>query len=157
MGAREYLGCMSNHTARIAWQAAGQGSGYEQYSRDHRIEWGTGSSVSASAAPEYRGNPELPNPEELLVGALSSCHMLTFLAVCARKNTPVASYVDDATGVLERGENGRMQITRVTLRPRVEFAGEPPDRATLVQLHAQAHRGCFIANSVTTQVDVVLD
>lgn len=148
---------MSTHTARIVWEGGDAPFGYEEYSRDHRIEWGTGTSAQASSAPEYKGNPALPNPEELLVGALSSCHMLTFLAICARKNLHVSRYVDDAAGVLEKGANGRVQVTRVTLRPKVEFVGEAPDREALDKLHAQAHRGCFIANSVSCEVVTVLD
>jgi organic hydroperoxide reductase OsmC/OhrA len=148
---------MSTHTARIAWEGTDAPFTYEEYSRDHRIEWGTGTTASASSAPEYNGNPALPNPEELLVGALSSCHMLTFLAVCARKGFHVARYLDDASGVLEKGANGRVQVTKVSLRPRAEFVGAAPDRETLEKLHTQAHRGCFIANSVACEVVTILD
>ncbi len=141
---------MSTHSARIVWEGADRPA--TDYSRDHRIEWGTGSHSSASAAPAYGGNPALPNPEELLVGAISSCHMLTFLAVCARKGLHVARYVDDASGELARGASGRTMITRVTLRPHVDFEGEAPDAERLAELHAQAHRGCFIANSVACEI-----
>lgn len=148
---------MSTHTARIVWEGGDAPFGSEEYSRDHQVRWGTGTSLQASSAPEYRGNPALPNPEELLVGALSSCHMLTFLAVCARKGLHVTRYVDDAAGELEKGEGGRTQVTRVVLRPRAEFLGATPDREALEKLHAQAHRGCFIASSVRCEVVTSLD
>lgn len=141
---------MSTHTARIVWKGP-QREGAD-YGRDHEIEWGTSSRIAASAAPAYGGNPALPNPEELLVGAISSCHMLTFLAVCARKGLRVARYVDDASGELARGASGRTMITRVTLRPHVDFDGEAPSPERLAELHAHAHRGCFIANSVACEI-----
>ncbi len=149
---------MSSHTARVTWSPAVQGAEpppftYETYSRDHRVAYGTGSSTALSAAPEYRGNPALPNPEELLVAALSSCHMLTFLAIAVRKGLTVTSYVDDAVGTLAKDESGVLCVTDVALRPVVGFAAEV-DGETLARLHASAHRGCFIANSVKTKVTV---
>lgn len=137
------------------WERGDRGFGYEEYSRSHHVSFGTGTGTTVSAASEYRGDPALPNPEELLVAALSSCHMLTFLAVCARKKIVVDRYEDDAVGVLERPAGKRMQVTRVMLRPRVTFApGTVVDAALLAELHHHAHEGCFIANSVTTEVVV---
>lgn len=112
----------------------------------------TGLSFSASSAPDYKGNAKLTNPEEMLVAALSSCHMLTFLAVCAKKGFVVARYEDDAVGTLAKPESGPTQVTTCVLKPRVEFEGNAPDAETLHKLHEQAHRGCFIANSVKTVV-----
>jgi organic hydroperoxide reductase OsmC/OhrA len=143
---------MSEHHASISWARGGLPYTYEQYSRDHTIRYGTGTSQSASAAAEYRGNPALPNPEELLVAALSNCHMLTFLAICAKKKIVVESYEDEAVGFLERPSGAPMQVTRVVLRPKVVFSENAPDAALLASLHEQSHHGCFIANSVKTQV-----
>jgi organic hydroperoxide reductase OsmC/OhrA len=145
---------MSEHRAHITWRREGADFGYEAYGRDHDWRFGTGVSLRASAAAEYRGNPALPNPEEALVAALSSCHMLTFLALASRRGVVVDAYDDAAEGRLEKNAEGRLAVTRVTLRPRVRFGGEPPDAATVASLHAQAHKGCFIANSVTTEVRV---
>lgn len=145
---------MSQHEARLSWTRGQAAFTYETYVRDHRLELGSGSALDVSAAEEFKGNPRLTNPEELLVGALSSCHMLTFLAVAAKKGLAVERYEDHAVGVLERPEGAPMHVTRVTLRPKVTFSGEAPDAATLEKLHAQAHRGCFIANSVKTEVTV---
>lgn len=145
---------MSEHRAQISWQRGGVDFGYESYPRDHEWRFGTGSSLRASAAHEYRGNPALPNPEEALVAALSSCHMLTFLAVAARKGVVVDAYEDAAVGFLEKNAEGRLAVTRVVLRPRVRFAGAPPDAATIAALHESAHRGCFVANSVKADVRV---
>lgn len=146
---------MSNHEARVSWARNTDAPfTYETYSRDHRVSMKSGLVFPASAAPEYRGSPSLTNPEELLVAALASCHMLTFLAICAKKGLVVESYEDDAVGVLEKAEGAPLHVTRCALRPRVSFTGDAPDAVTLAKLHEQAHRGCFIANSVKTVVTV---
>jgi organic hydroperoxide reductase OsmC/OhrA len=149
---------MSLHRASTKWSRTTQDFVYDTYGRDHDWTFGGGASLRCSAAPEYRGNEGLPNPEEALVGALSSCHMLTFLAICARKGIVVDHYSDRAEGHLETGADGRLAVTRVSLRPTVVFAaGSAPDEPTLRRLHDSAHRGCFIANSVKTEVRVELD
>ncbi len=146
---------MSLHHTSLAWQRTTSDFAYETYGRDHVLTFGGGARLEASAAPEYRGDATRANPEEQLVGALSSCHMLTFLAVCAKKGLVVDAYTDDAEGVLEKNTEGRLAVTRVTLRPRVTFGGEAAVDATkLAELHAAAHRGCFIASSVKTVVTV---
>ncbi|MGH7232248.1 MAG: OsmC family protein [Nitrospiraceae bacterium] len=111
--------------------------------------------VPASAAPSYRGNPAHVNPEEGFVAALSSCHMLTFLAVAAKKRFVVDRYSDQAVGFLEKNQKGKLAITRVILHPQVAFGGTTlPTPEQIAALHEQAHSGCFIANSVTTEVTV---
>lgn len=146
---------MSSHLATIRWTRSTPDFQYDTYSRDHRWTFGTGTELHASSAPEFKGNPALPNPEEALVGALSSCHMLTFLAICAKKGITVDAYEDAAEGHLEKNADGRLAITRATLRPKVTFgAGAAVDAATLAKLHESAHRGCFIAASVKTEVHV---
>jgi organic hydroperoxide reductase OsmC/OhrA len=148
---------MSTHTAAIDWKRTTPDFVPERYVRDHVWTFGTGGSLEASAASEYRGNPKLVNPEEALVAALSSCHMLTFLAFCAKKKLVVDSYRDRAVGQLEKGADGKLAITRVTLEPRVTFgAGTKVDAAELRSLHDAAHANCFIANSVKTAVTVAV-
>jgi organic hydroperoxide reductase OsmC/OhrA len=114
-----------------------------------------GARIPASAAPAYRGNPAHVNPEEGLVAALSSCHMLTFLAIAAKKHFVVDRYSDHAIGFLEKNQHGKLAITRVILRPLVVFGGTtPPTPKQIAALHEGAHNECFIANSVTTEVTV---
>jgi organic hydroperoxide reductase OsmC/OhrA len=111
--------------------------------------------VPASATKEYRGDPSLVNPEEALVAALSSCHLLTFLAIAAKRKLSLDSYSDDAVGRMEKNEAGRLAITRVTLRPKIVWsAGVTVSSEQLEKLHHEAHEGCFIANSVKTEVTV---
>ncbi|MBI3804104.1 MAG: OsmC family protein [Nitrospirae bacterium] len=146
---------MSEHQVAIDWERETEAFSYQEYSRDHLWTFAGGVKLSASAAPDYLGNPNYVNPEEALVAALSSCHMLTFLAIAARKRFVIDAYHDDAVGVLEKNAQGRFAITRVTLRPKIAFSGEKqPTPEELKALHDQAHHGCFVANSVTTEVTV---
>jgi organic hydroperoxide reductase OsmC/OhrA len=147
---------MSEHRTQVSWARGADSFSYETYDRTHRWRFAGGREFDASAAPEYRGRAELPNPEEALVAALSSCHMLTFLALAARRRFVVDGYEDDAVGHLEKNADGQLAITRVELRPRVTFSGEKrPTPEALASLHEAAHRECFIANSVKTEVSVV--
>jgi len=126
----------------------------KEYTRDHVWKFEGGSEVRASAAPQYLGNDTLVDPEQAFVAALSSCHMLTFLALAARDGLVVENYQDEAVGLMERNAEKRMAITRVVLRPRITWGSEPPTEEQLDKLHTNAHKHCFIANSVTTEIEV---
>jgi organic hydroperoxide reductase OsmC/OhrA len=145
---------MSEHKASLRWSRADRPFTYQGYAREHAVVFGGGTSLRASAAPEYLGQAEHVNPEEMLVAAISSCHMLTFLAVAARRGLTVNSYEDDATGLLAKNEQGRLSITQVTLRPKIAWEAGAPDDTTLQEMHEMSHRGCFIANSLRTEVKV---
>jgi organic hydroperoxide reductase OsmC/OhrA len=97
-------------------------------------------------------DPAAVDPEEAFVSSLSSCHMLWFLSIAAKAKFCVDRYVDRAVGVMARNEDGKLAMTEVTLRPEVNFAGAPPTREQIEQMHHKAHRECFIANSVKTDV-----
>jgi organic hydroperoxide reductase OsmC/OhrA len=146
---------MSEHRMRTLWRRTSADFTYASYNRDHEWRFKGDVVVGASASPQYKGNPNCPDPEDALVAALSSCHMLTFLAVAAKRGFVVDRYEDSAVGHLEKNAQGRLAMTRVELDPRIAFAGDrKPDAATLRQMHEQAHHGCFIANSVLTEVTV---
>jgi organic hydroperoxide reductase OsmC/OhrA len=145
---------VSEHRVRVSWERGGVDFGYESYPRDHEWTFEGGVRVPGTAAPAFRGNPERVDPEAAFVAALSSCHMLTFLAIASRKRLVVDAYEDDAVGFLAKNEAGKLAMTRVVLRPRVAFAGAPPPAEQVAELHERAHRECFIANSVVTQVEV---
>lgn len=147
---------MSEHRASIHWQRGETAFDYESYPRDHAWDFGHGLHVPASAAPQYFGSAERCDPEKALVAALSSCHMLTFLAIASKKGFVVDDYSDDAVGVLEKNAEGRLALTRVTLQPRIRFSGARiPDGDEIERMHEGAHRNCFIANSVRTEVSVL--
>ena len=149
---------MATHTATVRW-AASPGEDYAkgQYSRAHEWRFDGGAVVRASASPHIVPAPWSDaagvDPEEAFVASLSSCHMLFFLDFARRAGMVVASYEDEAEGVMEKGPDGRVRITKVTLRPRIVFDDEP-DAATLDDLHHKAHEACFITNSVTSEVVV---
>ncbi len=145
---------MSEHRVRVTWERGGIDFGYESYPRDHAWRFESGVSVPASAAPAFRGNPSRVDPEAAFAAALSSCHMLTFLAIASRKRLVVDRYEDEAVGFLEKNEAGKLAMTRVVLRPRIAFAGATPGPEVVADLHERAHRECFIANSVLTRVEI---
>ena len=149
---------MATHTATVRWSASpGEDYARGQYSRAHSWTFDGGAVVPASASPHIVPAPWSDaagvDPEEAFVASLSSCHMLFFLDFARRAGVVVASYEDEAEGMMEKGADGRVRITKVTLRPRIEF-GEMPDQAMLDDLHHKAHEACFIANSVTSEVVV---
>jgi organic hydroperoxide reductase OsmC/OhrA len=147
---------MSDHQVTIDWKRETPDFAYESYNRDHDWHFDAGIVVRASAAPAYMGGESCVDPEEAFVASLSSCHMLTFLAIASRKQFVMDAYHDEAVGILGKDAAGRLAITTVTLRPRVQFSGEKtPTPAELTQMHEQAHHACFIANSVKT--DVIVD
>ncbi len=145
---------MSEHVVDVSWSRGEHEFTYDTYSRDHEWRFDGGITLPASANPKYLGTPGPVDPEEAFVAALSSCHMLTFLAIAARKRLVVDAYDDHAVGVMAKNEQGRLAITHVTLHPKIVWAGPEPDAETLERLHHRAHVECFIANSVTTSVTV---
>lgn len=146
---------MSEHVVTIGWVRETPDFSYETYNRDHDWTFDAGITVRASSAPSYRGNVRCVDPEEAFVASLSSCHMLTFLAIASKGRFVVDRYEDEAIGLLGRDAAGTLSMTRVTLRPRVAFGGEKvPTPEEVRLLHERAHHDCFIANSVKTEVIV---
>jgi organic hydroperoxide reductase OsmC/OhrA len=147
---------MSEHRTTVRWKRTSEDFHHERFNRDHEWDFGAGLTLPASSAPDYLGTADRVDPEQAFVAAVSSCHMLTFLALASKRRFIVDSYEVEAVGTLGKTADGRMAMTRVELRPRVQFAdGAEPDEATLAQLHEKAHKYCFIANSVITDVTVV--
>ncbi|OEE72322.1 OsmC family protein [Vibrio splendidus] len=151
---------MSEYGAVIRWQKAeDEAFSDNQYSRGHTWEFDGGITVPASSSPHVVPLPfsveANVDPEEAFIAALSSCHMLTFLGIAAKQKYVIDSYVDDAVGVLEEDESGCSSVTKVTLRPDIVFSGSKiPTAKQLDKLHHLAHKNCFIANSVKTEIVV---
>jgi organic hydroperoxide reductase OsmC/OhrA len=127
----------------------------------HSWHFDGGIEVRASPSPHVVRAPfsdaEAVDPEEAFVASLSSCHMLMFLSIAARRGFTVDEYVDEAVGYLEKRADGMLWMSRVTLRPKTTFSGASiPAGAELKALHDQAHHECFIANSVKTLVECEL-
>ena len=148
---------MSEHRASIRRKSEGDFA-KGRFSREHTWSFDGGMTIAASsspsAVPQPYSNPANVDPEEAFVAAISSCHMLTFLAIAARKRLVVDAYDDHAVGVMAPGPTGRLAITQVTLHPTIVWNGPEPDAATIKRIHEVAHRECFIANSVTTEITV---
>ena len=154
-GVASYRKRMSEHKMTLSWKRATPDFEYKTYNRDHTWKFDGGHEMEASAAPAYLGNPKNVDPEEAFVAALSSCHMLTFLAAACKKKFMLDEYSDDAIGHMEKNSEGKMAITRVELHPKTKFSGDQqPTPKDLEEMHHFAHDQCFIANSVKTEVTV---
>lgn len=151
---------MSEHLATIEWSRGDQPFLDKRYARAHDWRFDGGAEVRGSSAPSDLVPPPLSDPaavdpEEALVAALSSCHMLFFLAFAAKGGFTVDRYRDEAVGVLGRDERGKTSITSVALRPAVAFSGDNrPDAAAVDALHHRAHEACYIANSIRAEVTI---
>ena len=151
---------MKRHTyqTQVDWTGnTGEGTKtYKGYGRDHTITCEGKPQIQGSSDPAFRGDATRYNPEELLVASLSTCHMLWYLHLCAVNKVTVIEYSDRASGVMEETEDGSGAFVRVELRPVVTIlAGD--DRGKALALHGEAHRYCFIANSVKFPVEVTAE
>ena len=146
---------MPEHKVTLKWERGGAEFSYLKYPRDHTWSFDGGHTMKATAAPAYVGNPAYVDPEEAFVASLSSCHMLTFLAIACKQRFVLNSYEDEAVGHLEKNADGKLAITRVELCPKITWGGDrTPNAEELDNMHHAAHENCFIANSVKTEVKI---
>lgn len=146
------------HTATVTWTRGDQDFLDKKYSRAHVWRFDDGCEVPGSCPPSKLipvplARPDAVDPEEGLVAALAACHMLFFLALSAKAGFRIDSYSDDAIGMLGKNERGKTFMERITLRPKVVFSGDArPDQAAVDDLHHRAHRECFIANTLRSEI-----
>jgi organic hydroperoxide reductase OsmC/OhrA len=145
------------YVATVRWQRGEQAFTDNKYSRAHDLLFDGGAVVRGSSAPSSVPLPysdaAAVDPEEALVAAASSCHMLFFLAFAAKRGYRVDSYEDPAEGVMAKNELGKFYIATITLAPRVVFSGDKkPDAAAVAELHARAHHECYIAHSIRAEI-----
>jgi organic hydroperoxide reductase OsmC/OhrA len=149
---------MATYIADIKWTLKdGEDFSKGHYSRGHTVSFDGGTVTPASASPHVVGKWAVEaaiDPEEMLVAALSSCHMLSFLHVVRLAGFSVVAYSDRAKGVMEEIAPGRQAVTKVALHPQIEWMGPVPEKEKLEHMHHEAHEVCFIANSVKTKVTV---
>jgi len=149
---------MSEYTAAIRWtRSEDECFTDNQYSRGHTWEFDGGVIVPASSSPHVVPLPYSVeanvDPEEAFIAALSSCHMLVFLSIAAKRKYIIESYVDNAVGIMGKDGDGKTSVTKVRLRPHILFSGErQPTMEQLEKMHHLSHENCFIANSVKTEV-----
>ena len=150
---------MSENKATIKWTRKSPDFLRGRYSREHTWTFDGGLTVQASSSPAVvptpYSNPAFVDPEEAFVASLSSCHMLTFLFLAQKQGFLVDDYEDEAVGIVSAADGGTKWVSTVTLNPKITFGGDKlPSPAEEEQLHEQAHKHCFIANSVKTEVSV---
>jgi len=148
---------MTEYRTLVEWTRAGAAFSDNRYSRGHRWLFDGGVEVPASSSPHIVPLPmsvaAAVDPEEAFVASLSSCHLLWFLSIAARRGFIVDSYQDHAIGIMGKDATGRLAMTRVTLRPETQFSGaKRPTADDVLAMHHEAHDQCFIANSVKTDV-----
>jgi organic hydroperoxide reductase OsmC/OhrA len=147
---------MSNHTARIVWNRSAATMDPKSYSRDHSWTFDSGAMIAASAAaggpvPADTIGAGTIDPEEAVVAALSGCHMLFFLALAAKRGLTVDRYEDSPHGQLA-ASGGSTWLTTITLSPHVTWAGTPPAKEIVDAIHHDAHKRCYIGNSLKSQI-----
>jgi organic hydroperoxide reductase OsmC/OhrA len=150
---------MSEHVATVCWENSKDTFADNKYSREHTWKFDGGVEIPASASPHVvpapYSNAACVDPEEAFVASLSSCHMLWFLSIAAKKKFVVESYIDQAIGVMDKNEDGKLAMTSVQLCPKVIFIGDVlPTVEQIEKMHDEAHHSCFLANSVKTHVTV---
>ena len=149
------------YTATISWQKHPDETFADlRYSRAHRWAFDGGTTVAASSSPHVVPLPmsdaSAVDPEEALVAAVSSCHMLFFLSIAAAKKFVVSSYEDHAEGTMAKNEAGKIAMTEIILRPKLVFEGTHiPTPAQIEAMHHRAHEECFIANSLKTTINII--
>ncbi len=148
---------MDTFIINTSWTRKTDNLSFETYNRGHDNSVSGNQTIKTSAAPEYKGDRDMTNPEELLASALSSCHMLTFLAVASKSGYIVDTYNCKAEAFLGKNTEGKFAVTEINLTPETFFSGDKlPDSEQLKSLHDRAHRNCFIAQSIRTKVNVLL-
>lgn len=146
---------MSDLSIDLHWQRLEPELEPGGYSAAHTVQFNDSHEVIVDAAPEWGGEPGNANPEQVLAAALSSCHMMTFLALAAKANWPVATYHDHAVAHLGKNQRGQMAVTRIDLNPVVRFdTGFSIEAKKLEEMQHRAHRYCFIANTLADSVEV---
>ena len=150
---------MAQYSAEVIWERGDAVFTDNRYSRRHRLCFDGGLEVPASSSPHSVPLPLSDagaiDPEECLIAALSSCHMLWFLAIAGKRKFRVDRYHDQASGALEKNAKGKLYLSVITLRPEVRFSGELlPTSEQIEAMHHSAHDECYIANSVISEVRI---
>ena len=148
---------MSEISIGLSWKLGDGEMTPDNYSNQHEITFTPKIKITADSAPDWRGNAINSNPEQTLAASLSSCHMMTFLALAAKMKWPVISFKDKAIATLGKNSKGQMSVTKLELNPRVEFSNKfTVDPNEMKKVQDRAHRYCFIANSLSDEVKVLI-
>ena len=142
----------------LEWKLEGGLLSPGKYSNKHKIKYNSDIDILGDSAPDWHGNKKYVNPEQSLAASLSSCHMMTFLALAAKMNWPVLSYKDEAIATLGKNSNGKMSVVKIELNPKVKFSENfSINFNKMKEVQDRAHRYCFIANSLSKEVQVKIN
>jgi organic hydroperoxide reductase OsmC/OhrA len=148
---------MSEYEAKLSWSLGAGELAFGKYSTNHRMTFSGGLSATLTAAPEYGGDSRYVNPEQALAAALSSCHMMTFIALAAKARWKLRKYQDRAVALLGKTDDGRTRVSEIVLHPVTEFEpGHEIEPGKLSEMHERAHRYCFVANAISCEMRVEL-
>ena len=149
---------MSEISIGLTWKLGDGKMTPENYSNVHEITFTPKIKITADSAPDWRGNAINSNPEQTLAASVSSCHMMTFLALAAKMKWPVKSYKDTAIATLGKNIKGLMSVTEIELNPKVEFSNDfSVDLTKMREVQDRAHRYCFISNSLSNEVKIKIN
>ena len=149
---------MNELSINLRWDLSGKVFHSNSYSVDHVITINKNLSLPASSAPDYGGNENNLNPEQGLVAAMSSCHMMTFLALAAKMKWPVLNYSDKAIAFLGKNSKGKMSIIKIELNPKITFIDNfEVSKDEMSKMQDRSHRYCFIANTISEEVEIKIN
>ena len=149
---------MKNLSIELKWSLRNNELSYGKYNSEHIIKINDQILLNFGPAPEYGGNEKNLNPEQALAAAISSCHMMTFLALAAKMKWPVKTYSDIAVAYLGKNSKGKMCVNIIELNPKVTFKNNfLVSTEEMIKMQNRAHRYCFIANSLSEEVELVIN
>jgi organic hydroperoxide reductase OsmC/OhrA len=149
---------MSDLSIELYWELGNKELKFGKYLTDHEIKINDNIKVKAGSAPEYGGNINNLNPEQALAAAMSSCHMMTFLALAAKMKWPVVSYTDRAVAYIDKNSKGKMFVNKIELNPVINFKDNfKVSKEEMIKMQDRSHRYCFIANSLSDEVEVKIN
>ena len=148
---------MKNLSIELNWALGNGELNYGKYTTDHKIKINDAILLNAGSATEYGGSPNNLNPEQALAAAISSCHMMTFLALAAKMKWPVITYEDKAVAYLGKNSKGNMSVNKIELNPKITFQNNfSVSDKEMAKMQDRSHRYCFIANSLSEEVEIVI-
>ena len=149
---------MNHLNIELQWSLGNGELSFGKYKTDHKIKINNQIELNASSAPEYGGDLNYLNPEQSLAAAMSSCHMMTFLALAAKMKWPVVSYTDRAVAYIDKNSKGKMFVNKIELNPVINFKDNfKVSKEEMIKMKDRSHRYCFIANSLSDEVEVKIN
>tara|TARA_Y100000590_G_C15649208_1_gene988087 strand:+ start:384 stop:833 length:450 start_codon:yes stop_codon:yes gene_type:complete len=149
---------MSHHSIQLTWELGAKEFSPEQYNTDHNILYNSKTIIKGGSSPDYGGDVNNINPEQNLAAAMSSCHMMTFLAIAAKMKWPIVAYRDTAIAYLGKNSKGKISVNKIELNPKITFGNNfSISDEEMKKMKDRSHRYCFIANSLSEEVEIIIN